>query len=260
MGFFDGTTRTGYDTPMNQRHRGFPWALLPVGIALLIVMGGCSAQQEIVLRGDGSGTASVEVRLDPVIARYVDDLNASFGGSQVSLFDEQLISQTLDEQEGITVVSIERPDPLAMDIELRFDSIEDLLQLQGEARSSVRYERTDSFQRLAASIDRGAIEYFARLARLDPLVRDTILPPRGEISAAEYRDQLAWAFEEYAYERPMELVFRDSVVTTTVRGVGEALQIRGGEISGGAARFSTPMIEAITTVEPLVYSVVFEAR
>ena len=246
---------------MRQRSRygtGFRFAAF-VGLLAVLLFAGCSADQTIVLEEDGSGTALIEITLDPIFEAYLTDLTASFGGDESAvLFDMDAIRHSITAQPGLDLVGLTAPSRSTLQLDLAFDSVDSLLRYQGQRMGLyLRFERTESFRRLAARIDREAIDHFVRIAGVDPFVRDSLMPPPDVTSPAEYRDYLAWALEEYRRDRGLDVVFRESRVVTVVLPAGSIVQVRGGDVTGEGARFVTPLIEAATTPEPFVYSLVF---
>ena len=236
-----------------------PTRILLGALASLFVLAGCSGEQTITLQENGSGTAQVAIEVDPVFAAYLSDLNASMGGDGgAPVFDGVAVRRSLEAQPGLRVVELSVPTQRRLELELAFESVDDLLAVQGQRIGDfLRFERTASYRRLAARIDRRAIDHFATIAGVDPLIRDSLLPPDLSLSPAEYRDYLAWAFEEYAEDRPLDVVFRNSRVETTVIVDGPVVQLRGGEAGAGGGRFVTNLVEAVTTDRPLEYSLVY---
>jgi hypothetical protein len=249
-------------TPMDNtgraRHRRH---LSVLGAIVLTVGTGCSAVQTIALADDGSGTASTSITIDPVFAAYLTDLYAGMGATNAeSLFDLEAIRTSLSAQPGISVGEIRSPAPAELEIDFAFASVDALLRLQGQRVAPfLRFERTEAFRRVAGAVDRESIEHFVTIAGIDPFLTESLLPPERDMSEEEYRDHLAWAFEEYAEDRPLDIVFRDSRVVTIVTPAGPIIQVRGGEISNGGARYVTPLIEAVTATRPLEYSLVYAA-
>ena len=78
------------------------------------------------------------------------------------------------------------------------------------------------------------------------------------MTAAEYRDYLAWALEEYAGRRSLQTVFAAARVATEVTVAGALQRVRGGEGTCTTARFITPLVEAV--VSGVDHSLVFEVE
>lgn len=230
--------------------------------AVIVLLGGCSAQQDVRLAPDGSGQATTDITLDPVFASYLRDLSMGLGADQdAPLFDVAAVRAALGARPGISVLDVRETGERQLRVAVGFDSVEALLAAQsdmgGMPQRFLRFERTESFRRLAARIDRNAIAHLIGMAGIDPFISESLLPPEDGMSPADYRDYLAWAFEEYADGRPLDRVFGSSEVVTTVRPEGVVVQTRGGETTDGAVRFTIPLVEAVTRREPLQYSLVY---
>ena len=208
--FFDGSSSVRYDAPMNRRFlRLLTFSLVVFASALNV---GCSADQEITLHANGAGRAEIDIRLDPVFAAYLSDVSAGLGApADAPLFDIEAIREEFSRRPGLTLDSVVSPERSRVVIELSFESVEQILALEGRSLTRfVRFERTESFRRVAAEIDRHAIEHFTALSGVDPVVVESLMPPDDGMSRREYQDHLAWALEEYARDRSLEAVFRDS--------------------------------------------------
>lgn len=228
-------------------------------VGVLAFLGACSATQTLTLDENGSGDATVHITIDPVFSAYLTDLSMGMGGNEeTSIFDVEAIRRSLQAQPGVRVYRVETEGTRDLYVEIAFDSLEQLLQGPGRsAHRFIRFERTESFGRLAAAIDRAAMEQIVAIAGVDPFVADALLPPDDGMSAAEYRDYLGWAFEEYAEDRPIDEIFRASQVATSIEPSGSVIQVRGGEARAGTVEFVTPLVDAVTAREPLNYSLVY---
>jgi hypothetical protein len=226
---------------------------------LLLFLSGCSAEQEIILNENGSGRGSLDIRLDPVFVAYLSDIGMGFGATaDAPLFDVAAVEEAFAGRPGVALDSISVSERDRLILEISFDSVEHVLAMEGQSLARfLRFERTEGFRRLAAEIDRRAIEHFTDLSGMDPVVVESLMPPDPQMSRREYQDHLAWALEEYAGDRPLELVFRESRIITNLVPSGQVVRLDGGARNGDGVRFDTSLVEAVTTPAPLRYSVVF---
>lgn len=233
-------------------------AVAAVVFAALLVS--CSANQVILLHEDGSGEIEIEILVSPPFAAYIADINASYGAEEdLPIFDLVAIEASFAGQPGLDLLEARVPRREELYLLVGFDSIDRVLAYRsGGMRSAIRFERTESFRRVAARVDRAMIEEMLRLAAVDPFVVQSLLPPEEGMDATEYRDYLSWALEEYEQDQPLDRVFRASEVETRIIPSGSITQIRGGRRAGDAVVFDTPLIEAVTREEPIEYSLVFE--
>ncbi len=231
------------------------------GFAVLSVLinVGCSARQDISILEDGSGRGRLEITLDPVFSAYLTDVGMGFGASpEAPLFDADAIRSAFADRPGVNLENLELAGRNRLILEIAFESVEHVLAVEGESLARfLRFERTQGFRRVAAEIDRHAIEHFAALTGVDGVVVESLMPPDPAMSRQEYQDHLAWALEEYADQRPVERVFQSSTIVTTIRPAGEVVRVEGGSRRNGDVEFRTSLIEAVTAPAPLRYSLVF---
>jgi|GEM_PF-1274928 len=240
-------------------------SIMPIFRYLIVLILGimvlsCSADQVILLDDDGSGEIEISMTLSAPFAAYITDLNASYGADDdVPLFDLAAIEESLASESDLTLLEASIPRREELYLLIGFDSIDRVLAGRSpDLRSAFRFERTESFRRVATRVNRVMIEEMLRIAAVDPFISDSILPPDTGMNATEYRDYLSWALEEYQQEQPLDRVFRAARVETRVIPAGRITQIRGGRRIGDAVVFETPLIEAITSDAPIEYSLVFQ--
>jgi hypothetical protein len=233
--------------------------LLVAVLSTALLATGCSATQTIAIDASGSGTVEMDIVLDEVFAAYLTDLYASFGADDdVSLFDTEAITASINAQPGLELTGIESPNARELSLDVAFASIDALIRYQGQpVEPFIRFERTENFRRLSATVNRLAVDHMTRIAGIDPLIRESMLPPDDAMTSSEYRDYLAWALEEYTQERSLDAVFRDSVIRTTVIPAGDLVSMSGGETRNGRVSYETPLVTAVTQRGGLRYSLVF---
>lgn len=227
-----------------------------VGIAVV----SCSADQVILLDEDGSGEIEISIILSAPFTAYISDLNASYGAdADTPLFDIAAIEESITMEPSLSLIEAAIPRREELYLLIRFDSIDRVLAGRSpDLRGAFRFERTESFRRVATRVNRALIEEMLRIAAVDPFVTESILPPETGMGATEYRDYLSWALEEYEQDQPLDRVFRAARIETLIIPAGSITQIRGGRRVGDAVVFETPLIEAITSEQAIEYSLVFQ--
>ncbi len=226
----------------------------------MLTLAGCSATQAFFIREDGSGRADIEITVDPVLSAYVRDLGEGMGMGEAPLFDPAAIDATFSLYPELTLIAAQTRGKRTLLLTIEFASIDALFRDSDEILDRiVRFEARGDERFVAAEVDRRGVERALRYARFDPQVTEILLPPAGEMSAGEYREYLAWAMEEYEGGTPLADVFAASRVSTTVTVDGAIVDVVGGETSGSGsvARFTTPLLEILTTAEPERYGVRF---
>ena len=81
--------------------------------------------------------------------------------------------------------------------------------------------------------------------------------PQGRISEEEYREELAYALEDYLEEISLDELFAASSIDISVAFEGTLREQRGGRIEGERVVFSIPLFNVLLMDEPLEYSLSF---
>lgn len=85
-----------------------------------------------------------------------------------------------------------------------------------------------------------------------------ILPPSdGSVSREEFRDEMAWALEEYEERAVVEQVLENAMIEVHVRPQGRIVSQQGGRIEGDTVVFEMPVLTILTLNEERSYSLVF---
>ncbi len=243
---------------MNNLQRGL---ILLVFTALILFSTGCSAQQLMALGDDGSGVVDVSIQLDQSFAGYLEDLTASLGGNDNgsgSLFDHDAVRAGFAAEAGLHLLEISSPDQHTLNLRVRFDAIPALVASRSDGLARIlSFDSTPGERRLTIRLDRRAIEYVLGLTGIDPYISESLLPPEGDMTAPEYLEYLVWALEEYQEERPIREVIRQSSVESHITVAGTIRLARGGRQNGATATFRTPLVELLTTGEPVEYVLAF---
>lgn len=231
-------------------------------VAAVLTLAACSVQQQVSLQRDGSGTTTMEIALDPILSTYFRDLSESVGASADGpIFDTEAIREAFEERPGVTARSVELNDEGELSLELAFDDIGEVVASQERAVRrlvSVREEgnaTTVSFRATPQTVR----DAMAMSPMYGSQAASFILPGEGaSLSAAEYTEQLAWALEEYADERPVRRVVAQSAIQLTVAVEGEVVSQRGGRrLDASRVRFEIPVVELLTLDGERLFEVTF---
>ncbi len=231
-----------------------------VAIAAAIFLAACGVQETVVLQADGSGTALLEVSLHPVMVSYMSDLMAAMTGVQADLpiFDTDQIIAGFAEREGIELVGLERRARGNLRMSLVFDDLSALLDDENASRL-ITFESSGSEREVTLRLGSESVTQFMAFAPDESATMSAfILPPSdGSVSADEYREEMAWALEEYEDRAIVERILDESVIEVRVEPQGRIVRQSGGVVDGDAVVFQIPVLEILTLTEPRVYSFAF---
>lgn len=239
---------------------------------LTVLLGGCSASQVVDLHTAGSGTAEVTIQLHPAFADYLEDLTATLGTApgamtgESEIFDLTAIAAGFAAEPGIDLLSATSPDRETLHLHVRFAPLPGIIS----QRESVFTEVLDftplprGRRQMTVRLNSVAVARLLRFAGIDPFVAESLLPPSGDMTAAEYLEYLVWALEEYHPAEELRRIIPDSAVDSRVQVAGTIQTQRGGRLGGdrtkGAAVFTTPLLTLLTTAQPVEYVIIFDTQ
>jgi hypothetical protein len=233
-------------------------------LAAVVLVSGCSADQDLRLESDGSGTVDAEISVHPMLRQYMADLTASVGQQgEFRLFQPEALSQSFAARSGVDLLSVSEENP-GGGVRLRagFVGLEAVLASEAEAvQETVSFtRRDDGTTRLRIELDRRAVRAVLSLSPLSGSEAfSMVLPPAEDpMSPDEYVEYLAWAFEEYEQDRPVEEVIRGAEIEVRLHVPGSVVSQEGGTIRDeDTVVFSIDVVRLLTLPDPVVYAVVF---
>ncbi len=210
----------------------------------------CSSNQEISLKGNGSGSAAITIQMNQVLIDYLQDfsIGLGYGNFQDDIFDSATIAETLAAQ-GMELTRYQRIDDLLWEMDIEFDYLQlkplvTLTQYKGlyTLRFTYSYE---IFQEFKDSFGPDAAEFFELLG-----------PGPDYVSREEYIEFLLFAFEAYI-DNPntFRLFLEEQKLKITLNLEGELVSVTGGRVlPSGAVEFAIPMVDFASGDLELNYS------
>ena len=243
----------------------FVMALL-LGVAYFST--GCSSNQNIYVKNDGSGRADISIQLQPMLMQYVRDIAGGFAsGKEVSglqLFDREKIRKQISTMPHIVVHSIKTPTPENMKISLSFDRISKIFPVSGADTSPALFQfktkkgsRTliftltkENFNTLTEFLGFGGNELVTTFGpqKDKPLTKD------------EYTAMIEYLFDDYGSKKQIDSMFNTSyiVVDLTVQGVCKEVESSPDVIvscKGSHAEIKIPLVDTLTLIHPLFFNI-----
>lgn len=228
----------------------------------LFILAGCAVEQKVALNVDGTGTLEGEIRLHPVLASYLTDLSmaVSTGSDEIPLFDLPRLEEAFSGSTGVRLVELSSPRREVLRFRLVLEDLNaPFAALPRADRNIIEFRRRgeaavldlvltrDNFNQVSAffpALDQGLLDYFI---------------PQGEsfISEEVYRDDLAYALEDYLEDYRLEEVLEESVIRIDIEAGGRVVSQRGGRLSAGGVVFSIPLLKVLLLNQPLEYNLTF---
>lgn len=234
--------------------------LVPV-LALALLTAACTVNQTIVVKSDGSGTATLHAEVSKLLGDYVSSLSEVSGRTSQAagapVFDAAAIRKDFAAKPGITVQKVLTPTPLSLDLELGFTSLKDVFTRDAALKSSgvLTYAESGGKKTITIHLDKSN---YPQLAALFPMLKDPTLASLGPqvddtTTEAEYLDMVSFSIGN---DGPGLL--KKSFITLTIAPQGDILSQTGGTLSGRTVVFRIPLLRVMVLDKPLDYSVSYK--
>jgi hypothetical protein len=228
-----------------------------VFIALVLVLGSCSASVSSVIKLDGSARISVEAEMPAVVAAKVRKL-ASAGGSagasataQNPVFDVHSIRKALEARPDAQVLEVTQPKPDSIRVLLSVRSLANLASSPDLGGSGIlTMEKGLSWTECRFRLARGEAKALSALfPGLDPALMEALSPPALEddpLSLEEYKTMLKSVFGEKAMP-----AIEAAALKLSITAPAPVLASSGGQLSGSTLTASIPIIEILALEKPI---------
>ena len=238
---------------------------------LLFLAASCSVREELTIDGNGSGQATISVDLSPILLSYYNDLLIAMTGveGEYPVFDVEQIRASFAGRPGIELTSVQRPARGQLRMQFSFDDVNDVLARESGAASAegaevtpadvIQFRTNGPRREVVMRLNRDAVDTFLSFAPPESSAMTQFLfpPADGSVSESEYREELAWALEEYAPADEVNELLRRASIEVIVRPEGRIESQRGGSQRNGAVVFSVPILEMLTITDEREYGLVF---
>ena len=221
--------------------------------------------QKVSLEIDGTGALAGEIRLHPVLAAYLGDLSmaVSTGPEEVPLFDLPRLEEAFSESSGIRLTGLSTPRREVLRFGLLLEDLNaPFADLPRADRNIISFRRRGEAAVLDLVLTR---ENFTQVSAFFPALDQGLLDyfiPQGQgfVSEELYKEDLAYALEDYLGEYRLEQVLEESVIEISIDVEGRVESQRGGRISSEGVVFSIPLLKVLLLNQPLEYNLTFLPR
>ena len=229
-------------------------------LASSVLLFSCTMKQEIFLKEDGSGTASIEIRLKSFVIPTIEDLaEVSPDVDPDELLSPEKISESLLENPEISNVRASRPLKNLLMIDFDFGKITNLFeQTEDEIQTSglIKIEDIGSEKKLTLTINKDTYRGFSGLIpNIDDPTMSALAPdPDMDITESEYLDMIEFFFGD---DGPSGIL--DSNLEMVLHVDGTITDHDGGQkLSADKIEFNVPLIRILLLDRNLVYSVTYK--
>ena len=238
---------------------------MPRGLLLCacVLMAGCSATQNVVLKADGSGTLTMHMEVSRLLHDYIASLAEVSGDTPAlppgQIFDLAAIRKGFAAQPGITVQKIASADPRSLDIQVAFDSLQNVFAGRPGLQNAdvVSLTQADGLETLKIHLDRSN---YRQVSGFFPMLDNPVLQSLGpqvgqETTENDYLEEVRFSLGD---DGPAEV--RKSSIVITVQPEGEIVSQAGGTVNGGSVVFKVPLLRLLVLAPPLDFSMSFKPQ
>jgi len=227
-------------------------------IIFIIILTSCTANQEITLYSNGSGSCSLIIDLAPLFVQYIGDLGEVSGEfnsiDDVVIFDTIQIRDELLSRPGIQVKKVESPNQDRLELDFNFQNIEDIFRTDKVLSSTqvITFKHNKNNKIVHLHLDK---ENFNQLFSIFPFLEEEIIKsllPYPKQTKKDYLETIDFAiYDEGAY------LVRQSNIRVAITVHGQIIEQKGGIIYGNTVVFNIPL-ERILYPDPAIdYFIVF---
>jgi hypothetical protein len=233
-------------------------AVLAVAVSVALAALGCAVNQRVALETDGSGTASVQIKMEKILTDYLQDLSDLGGGTAKEkgrIFNVEDIRKGFASRQGVTLTRIDSPSPERLDMELAFTSVEKLFAAADKPQTILSLKQGAQGATLRAHLDR---KNFSQLLELAPFLKNPLFEGLGpqendNTTEAEYLELIDLALGDGG-----AAALKASSIETTIAVKGKVVAQSGGTPVTGGVVFRIPLLRVLLLDKALDYSLTFK--
>jgi hypothetical protein len=227
---------------------------------ILSLLSSCAVSQGLVLKKDGSASATLHLESSKPFLDYVLGVADVIGMKELArqgrIYDLPTIQKGLEARPGISVSRIASPSPEVLDIELFFPSVTDAFAMDATLKGAGFFSLTETGGKKTMRLRLDG-ENFKQLAVFFPILANPMFSGMGPQAGGGTSEQDYLAMMEYAMGSEGPAAIRKSAIELTVKVEGEILSQTGGSLSGGAAVFRIPLVRFLLLDKPIDLSVTY---
>lgn len=225
-------------------------------IFLCVLFGGCTVKQDISIRSGGDGDIFIDLNLDPVFVRYINDISETTGTSAAEgIFNTQEIYDELSEFDAVDPISVITPESSRLTMIMKVQDYSNVLP--DRYFPVIRISESDSVRTVHFHLgadNYGAVDRIFQISS-NPVLAGLAPQTENPYNESEYISMLDYVFSDYFENNTTaDSVLKNSFVQLNIRTDGKILESDMGEISGNNLKVRIPVIKFVTLKQPVDFS------
>ncbi len=194
-------------------------------LVFLVILGGCSATQQVGLTLGSSAEMRVSLTLEPFFEQYLWDLGSQ-AREQESLFDLPRISRALEDL-GLEILSIGTTGTRSLDLHLVVPNPQEIARTKLDSPDFLTWTTGTQPAKLTITLNQAIIRKLIGTTSLVQQEGLSYLMPAPGSSAQDYLDDLVWMLEDYESPPILAAILRESGVRLQIQTPRDIIQLSG---------------------------------
>lgn len=138
-------------------------------IGLLLILNGCTVQQEITIRTDGSGNGEFHLELSETVMELVAMQAPMLGDENLKIIDTEKINEGFEEVPAIMLTEVISPDETRLDGAFDFTNISEIFSYKKELSDAgaISFTQSDGLNRLEVNLNVDNFQQVAEILKLN---------------------------------------------------------------------------------------------
>ncbi|MBR5671884.1 MAG: hypothetical protein IKX02_00415 [Spirochaetales bacterium] len=223
---------------------------------VLLVSFSCTVKQDLTIKSGKDGEIFVDLELNPVFVRYINDLSETTGKSAKSgIFNTDEITRELKAYPSARPVSVVSPEPSKLILILKTENYTKLLP--DKYVPFIRITDSDKVRKVTFHIGRDNYKALDEVFEIsdNPILSGLAPQVDKPYTKEEYVDLLQYVFEDYLEKgESAQKILDKSYVQLNIKTSGKVLSSDKGTFKGNSLWIKLPLVDFLTLDKVVEFS------
>ena len=223
---------------------------------VLLASFSCTVKQDLTIKSGKDGEIFVDLELNPVFVRYINDLSETTGKSAKSgIFNTDEITRELKAYPSARPVSVVSPEPSKLILILKTENYTKLLP--DKYVPFIRITDSDKVRKVTFHIGRDNYKALDEVFEIsdNPILSGLAPQIDKPYTNKEYVDLLAYVFEDYLEKgESAQKILDKSFVQLNIKTSGKVLSSDKGSFKGNSLWIKLPLVDFLTLEKTVEFS------
>ena len=226
-------------------------------LALVLLLSfSCTVKQDLTIKSGKDGEIFIDLELNPVFVRYINDLSETTGKSAKSgIFNTEEITRELKEYPSARPVSVVSPEPSKLILIVKTENYTKLLP--DKYVPFIRISDSGKVRTVKFHIGRDNYKALDEVFEIsgNPILSGLAPQIDKPYSNKEYVDLLEYVFEDYLEKgESAQNILDKSYVQLNIKTSGKVLSSDKGSFKGNSLWIKLPLVDFLTLEKTIEFS------